>query len=178
MHSNYVLRNECARLFSVLETLKDEKEEDRLLLLSTKKIVDEALLKIAMRIEDHDVLQINVDNFTFDCQNKVNRNFDLILKEHDFEKMTLLNPKINGYYRIIIHAHKTTAPHRYISEKLKSTDADVITRSNFKKIYVQNNRTYLMKIHFIKHGKNLIQCIKLDDDYVSNGSLSKNHLIC
>jgi hypothetical protein len=119
-----------------------------------------------------------VDNFTFDCQNKKNRNFDLILKEHDFEKMTLLNPQINGYYRIIIHAHKTTAPHRYISETLKSMDADVITRSNFKKIHVQNNRTYLMKIHFIKHGKHSIQCIKLDDDYVSNGSLSKSHLIC
>ncbi len=186
MHTNFILRQQFARLLKAQQIDEEEDKEEMVALTSyvdasiehlrqdikksfvadqigedqshdaLKSYIDGNVKKLredvnkrleSIKEEQQKDVQRNIDDFVFDCKGYRYLLFELELVHKDLTEIKLLNPALNGVYKISVFASKQTAPNRYISESIKSLSNNIIVRSNFDKLFVQLNRSYILKFY-------------------------------
>jgi len=212
MHTNFILRQQFARL---LKAQQIDEEEDKEEMVALTSYVDASIEHLRQDIkksfvadqkgedQSHDALKSyidgnvkklredvnkqfesikdqpkeyhvkrNIDDFVFDCKGYRFLLFELELVHKDLTEIKLLNPALNGVYKISIFASKQTAPNRYISENIKSLSNNIIVRSNFDKLYVQLNRSYILKFYVTQENGKFMALLKVND-FCGNGSYAR-----
>ena len=211
MHTNFILRQQFARLLKAQQIDEEEDKEEMVALTSyvdasiehlrqdikksfvadqkgedqshdaLKSYIDGNVKKLredvnkrleSIKEEDQKDVQRNIDDFVFDCKGYRYLLFELELVHKDLTEIKLLNPALNGVYKISVFASKQTAPNRYISESIKSLSNNIIVRSNFDKLYVQLNRSYILKFYVTQENGKFMALLKVND-FCGNGSYAR-----
>jgi len=211
MHTNFILRQQFARLLKAQQIDEEEDKEEMVALTSyvdasiehlrqdikksfvadqkgedqshdaLKSYIDGNVKKLredvnkrleSIKEEQQKDVQRNIDDFVFDCKGYRYLLFELELVHKDLTEIKLLNPALNGVYKISVFASKQTAPNRYISESIKSLSNNIIVRSNFDKLYVQLNRSYILQFYVTQENGKFMALLKMND-FCGNGSYAR-----